>query len=160
MQRAECYCGNPLSGPTLANGGIDPLQDQCDMKFDGNNRGYCGGPNRLNTYHYNASLASAFFAVSIVTGSATLSISGTSSIFGRTSLSTTTPTSVTTALAPTGPITVQQSVGFAFLGCYSDSVTLRPMLASAIWPAAETQLSTAVGRIGSISTFVWPWSHP
>ena len=107
----ECYCGNTLLGVSApATGGNDPTQNLCDMTCNGNTKEYCGGPNRLNTYQYNASLASASSAVPTVTGSATIS----------TSSSTAAPT-------PTGPITVQNGVGFSFLGCYSDSVNSRAL---------------------------------
>ena len=56
----ECYCGNSLSGGSaMAAGGSDPTQNMCDMTCDGNTNEYCGGPNRLNTYQYNATLASS-----------------------------------------------------------------------------------------------------
>ena len=35
-----------------------------------------------------------------------------------------------------------------------------PMPAAATWSTAETRLSTVVGRVGSISTTMWPLSHP
>ena len=57
---AECYCGNSLmGGSALAAGGSNPTQNMCDMTCDGDTSEYCGGPNRLNTYQYNATLASA-----------------------------------------------------------------------------------------------------
>ena len=89
------------------------------MTCDGNTSEYCGGPNRLNTYQYNASLASASSAVPTITGSATLALSGTSSAMVASS-STAAPT-------PTGPITVQKGAGFSYLGCYSDSVNSRAL---------------------------------
>ena len=121
---AECYCGNALlGGSTRATGGSDPTQNLCDMTCDGNTNEYCGGPNRLNTYQYNASLASAsasaYSAVPTGTGSATLATSGTASA--------TSTVSSTAAPIPTGPITVQNGVGFSYLGCYSDSVTSRAL---------------------------------
>ncbi|CAD6594301.1 MAG: hypothetical protein ASARMPREDX12_008599 [Alectoria sarmentosa] len=118
---AECYCGNALlGGSTLATGGSDPTQNQCDMTCDGNTNEYCGGPNRLNTYQYNASLASvSSSAVPTVTGSAALATSGNASA--------TSAISSTAAPIPTGPITVQSGVGFSYLGCYSDSVTSRAL---------------------------------
>lgn len=118
---AECYCGNALlGGSALATGGSDPTQNMCDMTCDGNTGEYCGGPNRLNTYQYNASLASASSAVPTATGSATLTISTTASTSATTS-STAVPT-------PTGPTTVQKGVGFSYLGCYSDSVNSRALV--------------------------------
>ena len=48
---AGCYCGDSLSGgSTLAAGGSDPTQNQCDMTCNRNDQEYYGGPNRLNTY--------------------------------------------------------------------------------------------------------------
>ena len=90
------------------------------MTCDGNTNEYCGGPNRLNTYQYNASLASvSSSAVPTVTGSAALATSGNASA--------TSAISSTAAPIPTGPITVQSGVGFSYLGCYSDSVTSRAL---------------------------------
>ena len=109
-----------MGGSALATGGSDPTQNQCDMTCDGNTNEYCGGPNRLNLYQYNASLTSASSAVPTVTGTATLAISGTAS--------TTSTVSSTVAPTPTGPITVQKGVGFSYLGCYSDSVNSRALV--------------------------------
>ncbi|KAM0794890.1 WSC domain-containing protein [Usnea florida] len=100
---AECYCGNSLlGGSALATGGNDPTQN-------------------------HSSLASASSAIPTVTGSATLLLSGTSSVSGTASLSSTIPSSTTVAPASTGPIIVQEGVGFAYLGCYNDSVTSRAL---------------------------------
>ena len=132
----ECYCGNSLmGGSTLASGGSDPLANLCDMTCNGHPQEYCGGPNRLNTYLYNSSLASASSAVPTVTGSATLSISATTS-----SASTATPT-------PTGPITVQNGTGFAYLGCYSDNVASRALTALAN-PGVASQNAVEKGASG------------
>ena len=128
---AECYCGDALlGGSALATGGNDPTQNLCDMTCDGNTSEYCGGPNRLNTYQYNASLASASSAVPTVTNSATLAVS---SIASASSTSSSTP-----APTPTGPITVQKGVGFSYLGCYSDSVNSRA-LSGLINPGVASQ---------------------
>ena len=81
------------------------------MTCDGNTSEYCGGPNRLNLYQYNASLASASSAIPAVTGSA----------------SATSKSSSTAAPTQTGPITVQMGVGFSYMGCYSDSVNSRAL---------------------------------
>ena len=85
------------------------------MTCDGNTNEYCGGPNRLNTYQYNSSLASASG-----NGSAT-----------STSPSTAAPT-------PTGPITIQKGVDFSYLGCYSDNVNSRALTGLSV-PGAASQ---------------------
>ncbi|KEY70677.1 hypothetical protein S7711_02276 [Stachybotrys chartarum IBT 7711] len=45
---AECFCGN-----TVANGGM-PATSGCNMLCAGNSTEYCGGPNRLNVYEFEA----------------------------------------------------------------------------------------------------------
>ena len=97
----ECYCGNTLAGGSaLASGGSDPTQNMCSMTCNGNANEYCGGPNRLNMYQSSPTSASS---------------------------SSMAPTSASPTPSPTGPITVQNSSKFSYLGCYSDNVNGRAL---------------------------------
>lgn len=97
----ECYCGNTLNaGAVLATGGNDPAANGCSMTCNGNTTTYCGGANRLNTYKKNST-----------------STSGTAS---TTATASATP-------SPTGPITVEDLAGYAYLGCYSEATQGRAL---------------------------------
>ena len=94
------YCGSVLnSGSVIAPGGSSPALNGCSMTCAGNSSEYCGGGNRLNVYHTNSTAATSTSA------SAT---------------STAVPT-------PTGPITVGNFTGWAYLGCYSEGTTGRAL---------------------------------
>ena len=97
----------------MAAGGSDPTQNLCGMTCDGNTTEYCGGPNRLNTYRYNASLASASSAVPIVTGLSNIAISSNVSVTSM-SLST-------VASTPTSPVHVQTVGSYVYQGCWNDT---------------------------------------
>lgn len=85
----------------MATGGSDPTQNLCDMTCDGNTNEYCGGPNRLNTYRYNASLAS--------TSAISSNVTATSTSFS------------TAASTPTGPVHVQTVGNYVYQGCWNDT---------------------------------------
>ena len=94
----ECYCGNNLNaGAVLAPGGNDPAANGCSMTCNGNTTTYCGGANRLNTYRKNSTSAASTTAAASATPS------------------------------PTGPITVEDLAGYAYLGCYSEATQGRAL---------------------------------
>ena len=104
---AECYCGNSFNaGSVVATGGSDPTQNGCNMVCNGNANELCGGGNRLNAYQVN--------------GTAATSTSVTTSTAASITISTATAT-------PTGPLTVGNFAGYAYLGCYSEATNARAL---------------------------------
>lgn len=135
LTRIAGYCGDSLlGGSSLASGGTDPTQNLCSMTCDGNENEYCGGPNRLSLYQFNSTLVSSSSSsssvmseVSLVAATTFTSTGLIASTIATTATSTTPLTSTSSAPSPTGPITVQNSTEFNYLGCYSDSVQARAL---------------------------------
>ena len=109
----ECYCGNTI------NAGSALATDGCSMTCGGNANEYCGGPNRLNFYSAGTST--------------------TSQTTTTTSPTSTTSTTTSATATSTGPATVQNLVGYKYLGCYNELTNGRalsdvqnPIAASAV----------------------------
>lgn len=97
----ECYCGNTINTGSTMVAGSTPAQTLCDMTCSGNASEYCGGPSRLNMYQLNQAAASK----------ATVSATSTAGA----------------AAIPTGPVTVTNLTGHAYLGCYSEATNGRAL---------------------------------
>lgn len=100
---SECYCGDTINIGSALVAGSTTAQTLCDMTCSGNAFEYCGGPSRLNMYHFDGAAVS-------------------------TALATATATSTAIAAAtPTGPITVTNITGHAYMGCYSEATNGRAL---------------------------------
>lgn len=98
---SECYCGYTVNIGSALVAGSTPAQTLCDMTCSGNASEYCGGPGRLNMYRSNGTAVST----------ATATVSSTT----------------VAAATPTGPITVTNLTGHAYMGCYSEATKGRAL---------------------------------
>ena len=94
---SECYCGDTINIGSALVAGSTTAQTLCDMTCSGNASEYCGGPGRLNMYQFNGA-----------------------------AVSTATSTAIAAA-TPTGPITVTNITGHAYMGCYSEATNGRAL---------------------------------
>lgn len=117
----ECWCDSKI-----ANGG-GPASDgsaQCTMTCNGNPAEKCGGPNRLNLYHYTTATATSGSSRSSTT--TTTTTKGTGGTTTTVHSTTTTVHSTTTTVHSTTTTTtmaVSLPTGWTFAGCYEDNVS-------------------------------------
>ncbi|KAK5999297.1 hypothetical protein QM012_005622 [Aureobasidium pullulans] len=138
---SECYCSNTVS--SLSSPATD---GRCNMLCSANKLEYCGGPNGLSLYQYNATLlssSSASVALSSQSSSQSSSISSSSIMVSSSSSvsgSATSSSSSSTAASSSDP-------GSSTVGSSSSSV---PSPTSASVTASDSQSST--GTTSSVSS--------
>ncbi|ERF72227.1 hypothetical protein EPUS_02114 [Endocarpon pusillum Z07020] len=113
----ECFCGN-----TLAAGSVAATDGRCNMVCAGNTTEYCGGPNGLSLYKYEAPLASI---VNSSTFSENSTVSSTMSATSSTS-SPSSSTSSTNSTSWTYSGCANETTGRALSGASTASADMTP----------------------------------
>ncbi|KAI8655642.1 hypothetical protein NCS55_01216900 [Fusarium keratoplasticum] len=138
-----CYCGNDFSA-----GSVPAPIGECAMLCNGNSTEFCGGPNRLNVYQFNAPVSSSSSTSSSTTSSSLASTSTSSSLSTTSSVSSVFSSSTTSLTTSSLTSTTSSTTASASTSSAASSSTVTSVTTS----SSSTTSSTALSSTSSGST--------